>query len=150
MEFFNQTKWEYCWNNMHPYQPNTLQRGITPTWKIKVCLTLCPPAATKSIKLFLASRSKSRSQGNLPWCHLHAKYEVSISYGSKVKAKVKVDNRQTNKQTERTKTICPHHLIWGHKKQSGQKLIFIGITSIPNHIPNFILLSQRSEKNLEK
>ena len=26
-------------------------------------------------------------------------YEVSISYGSKVKSKVKVDNRQTNKQT---------------------------------------------------
>ena len=32
---------------------------------------------------------------------MHAKYEVSISYGSKVKAKVKVDNRQTNKQTDR-------------------------------------------------
>ena len=70
---------------------------------------------------------------------MHAKYEVSISYGSKVIAKVKVDNRQkdrqtdrqidkqtnrqdknnmppiirsggirqTNKQTDRTKTICP-------------------------------------------
>ena len=34
---------------------------------------------------------------------MHTKYEVSISYGSKVIAKVKVDNRQTN----RTKTICP-------------------------------------------
>ena len=35
--------------------------------------------------------------------------KVSISYGSKVIAKVKVDNRQTNKQTDkdRTKTICP-------------------------------------------
>ena len=32
---------------------------------------------------------------------MHAKYEVSISYGSKVIAKVKVDNRQTNKQTNR-------------------------------------------------
>ena len=29
---------------------------------------------------------------------MHAKYEVSISYGSKVIAKVKVDNRQTNRQ----------------------------------------------------
>ena len=29
-----------------------------------------PPAATKSKKLFLASRSKSRSQGHWPWCHL--------------------------------------------------------------------------------
>ena len=32
---------------------------------------------------------------------MHAKYEVSISYGSKVIAKVKVDNRQTNRQTDR-------------------------------------------------
>ena len=32
---------------------------------------------------------------------MHAKYEVSISYGSKVIAKVKVDIRQTNKATNR-------------------------------------------------
>ena len=32
---------------------------------------------------------------------MHAKYEASISYGSKVIANVKVDNRQTNKQTNR-------------------------------------------------
>ena len=32
---------------------------------------------------------------------MHAKYEVSISYGSIVIAKVKVDNRQTDKQTDR-------------------------------------------------
>ena len=32
---------------------------------------------------------------------MHAKYEVSISYGSKIIAKVKVDNRQTNKQTDK-------------------------------------------------
>ena len=32
---------------------------------------------------------------------MHAKYEVSISYGSKVMAKVKVDNRQTDRQTNR-------------------------------------------------
>ena len=38
---------------------------------------------------------------------MHAKYEVSISYGSKVISKVKVDNRQTNRQTNRIKTICP-------------------------------------------
>ena len=31
---------------------------------------------------------------------MHAKYEVSISYGSKIIAKVKVDNRQTNEQTD--------------------------------------------------
>ena len=84
--------------------------------KIKVCLwNTMPPAATKCKKLFLDSRSKSRSQDHWPWCYLkgrhlwsmHAKYEVSISYGSKVLAKVKVDNRQTDKQTDRTKTICP-------------------------------------------
>ena len=32
---------------------------------------------------------------------MHAKYEVSISYGSKVIAKVKVDNRKTVRQTNR-------------------------------------------------
>ena len=32
---------------------------------------------------------------------MHAKYEVSTSSGSKVIAKVKVDNRQTDKQTNR-------------------------------------------------
>ena len=32
---------------------------------------------------------------------MHAKYEVSISNGSNVIAKVKVDNRQTDKQTNR-------------------------------------------------
>ena len=37
-------------------------------------------------------------------CHSwskHAKYKVSISYGSKVIAKVNIDNRQTDKQTDR-------------------------------------------------
>ena len=45
--------------------------------------------------LFLAYWSQSRSQGHRPWCHLkelnqwsmHPKYEVPISYGSKVMAK---------------------------------------------------------------
>ena len=32
---------------------------------------------------------------------MHAKYEVSTSKGSKVIAKVKVDNRQTDKKTDR-------------------------------------------------
>ena len=43
---------------------------------------------------------------------MHAKYEVSISYGSKVIAKVKVDNRQTDKQTDRQtgqKQYAPDH-----------------------------------------
>ena len=31
---------------------------------------------------------------------MHTKYEVSISYGSKVIAKVKVDNRQKDKNTD--------------------------------------------------
>ena len=42
---------------------------------------------------------------------MHAKYEVSISNGSKVIAKVKVDNRQT----DRIKTICLDHSIRVHK-----------------------------------
>ena len=49
---------------------------------------------------------------------MHAKYEVSISYGSKVIAKVKVDNRQTDKQTDRRtgqKQYAPDHSIRGHK-----------------------------------
>ena len=50
---------------------------------------------------------------------MHAKYEVSISfsisYGSEVKAKVKVDNRQTYKQTGQ-KQYAFDHSIRGHKK----------------------------------
>ena len=33
-----------------------------------------PPAATNSKNLFLASRSKSRSQGHSPWCHLKGRH----------------------------------------------------------------------------
>ena len=43
---------------------------------------------------------------------MHAKYDVSISYGSKVIAKVKVDNRQTNRQTDKQDT---NHSIRGHE-----------------------------------
>ena len=46
--------------------------SILLTWiKIKVCLwNTIPPAATKSKKVFFTSKSKSRSQGHWPWCHL--------------------------------------------------------------------------------
>ena len=85
-----------------------------------------PLAATKSKNLFLASRSKSRSQGHWPWCQLkgrhlwsmHAKYEVSISNFSKVIAKVKVDNRQIDRLTDRQtgqKQYAPDHSIRGHE-----------------------------------
>ena len=47
---------------------------------------------------------------------MHAKYEVSISYGSKVIAKVKVDNRQTDRQDKIEKQYAPDHSIRGHKK----------------------------------
>ena len=50
---------------------------------------------------------------------MYAKYEASISYGSKVIAKFKVDNRQTNKQTNKQtgqKQYAPDHSIRGHKK----------------------------------
>ena len=46
---------------------------------------------------------------------MYAKYEVSISNGSKVIANVKVDNRQTDKQTGQ-KQYAPDHSIRGHKK----------------------------------
>ena len=35
-----------------------------------------------------------------------------------VTANVKVDNRLTDRQTDRTKTICTHHSIRGHKNQN--------------------------------
>ena len=47
---------------------------------------------------------------------MHAKYEVSISYGSKVIAKVKVDNRHT----DRTKTIPS-----GRMQNHGKVMYFI-------------------------
>ena len=64
------------------------------------------PGGNSLKKLFLAWRSKSRSQGHWPWCHLkgyqylrrHAKYEASFSYGSKDIANVKIDTRQPNRQ----------------------------------------------------
>ena len=102
--------------------------------KIKVCLwnTDYAPAATKSKRLFLEQRSKSRSQGHWHRCHLkghhkwsmHAKYEVSTSNGSKVIANVKIDNRQnkqtdgqTKKQTEQ-KQYAPDNSIRGIKRIS--------------------------------
>ena len=66
------------------------------------------PCGNSLKRLFLARRSKSRSQGHWP-CHLnghhllsmHAKYEASIYCGSKVIVNVEVDNRQTDKQTNK-------------------------------------------------
>ena len=49
---------------------------------------------------------------------MHAKYEASISYGSKVIANVKVDNRQTYRQTDTQrgqKQYAPDHSIRGIK-----------------------------------
>ena len=55
--------------------------------------------------------------------HMYAKYQVSICNGSKVMVNVKVAlkqtnkrDKQTNKQTDRAKIICPPDLIWGAKK----------------------------------
>ena len=51
---------------------------------------------------------------------IHAKYEVSISYGSKFIANVKVDNRQPNRQTDKQtgqKQYAPDHSIRGHKNR---------------------------------
>ena len=94
------------------------------------------PGGNKVRKAILASRSKSRSKGRWPWCHfkgclkwsMHTKYEVSIFNGSKVIAKVKVDNRhrtnrRTDKQTDRTKTIGPDHSIRGNKQESSERIL---------------------------
>ena len=51
---------------------------------------------------------------------MHTKYELSTFNGSKVIANVKVDNRQTNKQTEQ-KQYAPDHSIQGHKNSSKKK-----------------------------
>ena len=79
-----------------------------------------PPVATKFGigTYFLAQRSESRSKGHWLWCHLkghhrlsmHGKYEVSISYSSKVIANVKADKRQTGQ-----KQHAPDHSMPGHK-----------------------------------
>ena len=51
--------------------------------------------------------------------HMHAKYQVSICNGSKVMANVIVVLKQTNKQTDRAKTICPPQILsGGHKKKT--------------------------------
>ena len=50
---------------------------------------------------------------------MHAKYEVSTSNGSKVIANVKVDNRQTDRQTNKQtgqKQYAPDHSIRGIKR----------------------------------
>ena len=51
---------------------------------------------------------------------MRAKYEVSISHGSKVMAKVKVDNRQTNKHTGQIQYV-PDQSIRGHKNVSANQ-----------------------------
>ena len=83
-----------------------------------VCEKTMPTGGNKVRK-----RSKLRSQGHWPWCHLkghnelsmHAQYEVSISYGSKVKVDNRQTKRQTNKQTGQ-KQYALDHSIRGHKK----------------------------------
>ena len=44
---------------------------------------------------------------------MQAKYKVFIPYGSKVIAKVKVDNRQANKQTDSRDRSWPRHCAIG-------------------------------------
>ena len=105
---------QFCWDLMErgkKEHSNQCLHEIT-YQKIKVCEnTVYAPGGNKVQKAILASLTLvSLERGSLVRS-MHAKYEVSIAYGSKVIAKVKVDNRQTdrqiNKQTDRTKTICP-------------------------------------------
>ena len=96
-------------------------------WRIKrVCLwSINYPSGNKVPNLlFLALRSQSRSQCHWLWCHLklfhwlsmHAKYEVSISYSSKVITKVKVFcHRVIDRETDRKNILCPRIPFQGHK-----------------------------------
>ena len=78
---------------------------------------------------------------------MHAKYKVSISSGSKVSAKVKVDNRQAHRQD---KKVYPGHSTGGINNQQvlfifftehnepanktyAQKLVTISSTSVSKH-----------------
>ena len=63
---------------------------------------------------------------------MHAKYEVSISYGSKVIAKVKVDNRQTNKQTNRHDKNNMTPII----RSGGIKMIYAGHSFLSDQYTN--------------
>ena len=82
---------------------------------------------------------------------MHARYEVSMFYGSKVIAKVKVDNRQTdkhtnrqtNKQTDRTKTICPDHSIRGHKNNNTFDVNMLLSTGMKNE-PDIVSVTSTS------
>ena len=67
-----------------------------------VCETLCPHRQKSLKKLVLAQRSKSRSLTLVSFERASLlEYAYQIHYGSKVIAKVKVDSRQTNRQTKK-------------------------------------------------
>ena len=61
-------KYRWTWHSttINKQANNRCKKSIVCLWNT----TCMPPVATKSKKLFLASRSKSRSQGHWPWCHL--------------------------------------------------------------------------------
>ena len=52
---------------------------------------------------------------------MHAKYEDFISYGSKVIAKVKIDNRHIDKQTNRQGKINMPPIVWCWGKKPEHK-----------------------------
>ena len=108
-----------------------------------------PPAATKVEKAIFSFKVKVKITRSLTLMSIwkgmisgsmHAKYEVSISYGSKVIAKVKVDNRQTDKQTDRQtnrqtdrqtgqKQYAPDHSIRGHKNSINPVVVFFACST---------------------
>ena len=106
---------------------------LTSLWggiKIIVCLwNTMPPVATKSQKIFFASRSKSRSQGHYFWTIRDRDFIFGMltplmtpfQMTPRFIAKVKVDNRQTDRQTDKQtgqKQYAPDHSIRGHKNMS--------------------------------
>ena len=119
---------------LSPYVPNghtVYQMEKNTCWS-----NTMPPAATKSEEAIFSTMVKVKVTRALTFClkglnqlSMHAKYDVSISYGSKVIAKVKVDNRQTNRQTnqqtDRTKTLYPRSFNPGHKNNQEVNVNFI-------------------------
>ena len=70
---------------------------------------------------------------------MHAKYEVPISYGSKVIAKVKVDNRQTDRQTNRQdKNNMPPIIRSGGIKKFANKISFTAGLELPGDLGDIV------------
>ena len=97
-----------------------------PSVRPSVCPSVCPSVTlcfcwrhTNSVEFLVSIKVTVKVndlgviwKGIISWVCMPSMKSPSL-YGSKVIAKVKVDNRQTNKQTDRTKAICPRSFDLG-------------------------------------